>query len=198
MANKFSSKAMMKNAKEAIVPQLAQGAGAVGAAYLSNKLWVDMWPSLDAKWHGPILFALGMGAQVLMPKNKYVKNVGQGVATYAILQSAGNFIMPDNKEALGLAGNYPQVDFPVVDYRETRIEEDGPMEGLEDEDDDDQTSLSEYMDQLRLQDPNQGTIKPGMAVYNPNTIVRGGNQNLPLNGNEDDDEEAAATVVFQN
>ena len=78
---KSNTKQMMKRVQAKIVPALERGAGALGAAFLHNKM-DDYGLPIDKKYGGPILMLLGVAGEVMFDKNPHIVAISQGVTTY--------------------------------------------------------------------------------------------------------------------
>jgi len=119
MATKFlkKGKQIKKDLMPTIIENAERGAGAIGAAFLSNSVLQPIATKNAEKTigkilnigKGPAMFLLGTATD-LMVTEKNVKCIGQGIATYGLLESAGLVIpkaklFPQASSVAGLGAN---------------------------------------------------------------------------------------------
>lgn len=183
---KTNTKQMMKRVQAKIVPALERGAGALGAAYLHNKM-EDLVPQLDKKYGGAILMLAGVAAEVIFEKNAHISAIAQGVTTYGTMRTVVDLAMPDQSANFGLAGPGYSTQFeaaqelPITDFTE--------MEGLG------EFEEEEFgVEQFNIPDQN---IMPGLSpAANPisNAIQRAPGSPQGIQGTEEDDDIASQFI----
>lgn len=180
---KSNTKQMMKRVQAKIVPALERGAGALGAAFLHNKM-EDYNLPIDKKYGGPLLMLIGVAGEVIFDKNPHIVAVSQGVTTYGTMRTAIDLAMPNQAANFGLGQNYSteydgNTPSPLLDYTE--------IDGLGEFEDEDERFGSE---QFMIPDQN---VMPGLSpAVNPisNAIQRAPGAPQGIQGNEEDDDEA--------
>lgn len=177
---KSNTKQMMKRVQSKIVPALERGAGALGAAFLHNKM-EDYNLPIDKKYGGALLMLIGVAGEVIFDKNPHIVAVSQGVTTYGTMRTAIDLAMPNQAANFGLGqqnysteydGNTPS---PLLDYTE--------IDGLGEFEDEDERFGSE---QFMIPDQN---VMPGLSpAVNPisNAIQRAPGSPQGIQGNDED------------
>jgi len=169
MGKSFLKKNPKKGAMDVVAQTGMRSAGTVGGAFVANTVMPKV-AAIKPAWRGPILFALGMAAEVFV-ENEAVNTVGQGVTAYGSLHMAGSVatMIKSDKSKLGLAGveivdvpheevSTPQRQIAGTSWADSLsglteeledqlsgLEDDDDLNGLEDEDGDGVGSLAEQM-----------------------------------------------------
>lgn len=184
---KTNTKQMMKRVQAKIVPALERGAGALGAAYLHNKM-EDLVPQLDKKYGGAILMLAGVAAEVIFEKNAHISAIAQGVTTYGTMRTVVDLAMPDQAPNFGLGNQNYSTEYEVpsvIDYTD--------IEGLGEFDYTEIDGLGEFEDEERFGSeqfmiPDQN-VMPGLSpAVNPisNAIQRAPGSPQGIQGNDED------------
>lgn len=176
---KSNTKQMMKRVQSKIVPALERGAGALGAAFLHNKM-EDYNLPIDKKYGGALLMLIGVAGEVIFDKNPHIVAVSQGVTTYGTMRTAIDLAMPNQAANFGLGQNYSteydgNTSSPLLDYTE--------IDGLGEFEDEDERFGSE---QFMIPDQN---VMPGLSpAVNPisNAIQRAPGSPQGIQGNDED------------
>lgn len=184
---KSNTKQMMKRVQAKIVPALERGAGALGAAFLHNKM-EDYNLPIDKKYGGPLLILIGVAGEVIFDKNPHIVAVSQGVTTYGTMRTAIDLAMPNQAANFGLGQQSYSTEYdgntsPLLDY--TEIDGLGEFEVDEFEVD----GLGEFEDEdERFMIPDQNVV-PGLSpAVNPisNAIQRAPGAPQGIQGNDED------------
>jgi hypothetical protein len=132
MKKGFLNKKPMANAGNKAMEVAEIGVGTTGAAYLSNKV---IGAKFNPKYHGLAFLALGIAGNMFVA-DPHLNNIAKGIGGYGVLRTTGDFILPKQKDDLGLRGigAASEVDWDELAAK-AKAKAEGGVEGVDNPED---------------------------------------------------------------